>query len=705
MGVTPDTLLNQRYRIVEILGQGGMGAVYRATDEILNVSVAVKENLFLAEEYTRQFQREASILANLRHPNLPRVGDYCSLPGQGQYLIMDFIEGEDLRQRIERLGYLPEREVILIGVRITDALTYLHSRQPPVIHRDIKPGNIKITPEGEVFLVDFGLAKVSGGAQATTTGARAMTPGYSPPEQYGTARTDARSDIYSLSATLYAALTGSIPEDGLNRMTGKARLTPVRRLQPGVNRKLEATIEKAMAIDPEDRFQTAEEYKKALIESGEMTHIIKPIPTVTPPPDPGAIETEIITSSSEDSLSTDNQMIDPVNRIREKATSSIRKYAWLPIMIMVLIGGWMVIQEFINNGSENSSNSTSIANATIQQSQAMSQTSKEIQGTINKTSLPEKTSSPTKSNNNASIPVAIDTVIPESTALGGSNDTIIFSSNRSGTMQLWSMNTDGTHQTQFTSIEGGACQPSWSHDGLQLAFISPCDGKREVYEGSKIYIMDANGNDLHILPVEAMEGGDWDPVWSPDGKRIAFTSLRTGMRHIFVYNFETLSLDELSNTPYPDKQPAWSPGGKQLTFTRQENVWRIWLVYDNGHSSSQFSMSGFVNNTGPVWSPDGDYILYSQTAANGSVPWLVKLRYEDRATPAEKRINPSNWDSSFPVANAQISPDGKWIMFESWPDGRNHDIYKMEEDGENLSRLTTDPDFDFNPVWRPALVD
>jgi len=199
MTLEQGTLLNGRYRIVDILGQGGMGSVYRAMDENLGMEVAVKENLFTTDEYSRQFRLEAVILASLRHPNLPRVTDHFVFENQGQYLVMDYIEGEDLRQRMERLGTIPEEDAILIGAAIADALSHLHSRKPPVLHRDIKPGNVKITPDGRVFLVDFGLAKLVQGTQTTTTGARAMTPGYSPPEQYGTARTDPRSDIYSLA--------------------------------------------------------------------------------------------------------------------------------------------------------------------------------------------------------------------------------------------------------------------------------------------------------------------------------------------------------------------------------------------------------------------------------------------------------------------------------------------------------------------------
>ena len=142
------TLLHKRYRIVEILGQGGMGSVYRAVDENLGVDVAVKENLFTSDEYSRQFRLEAVILAGMRHPNLPRVSDHFAVGDQGQYLIMDFIEGEDLRQRMERMGTITEDDAVMVGAAMCDALSYLHTRKPPILHRDIKPGNVKISPDG-----------------------------------------------------------------------------------------------------------------------------------------------------------------------------------------------------------------------------------------------------------------------------------------------------------------------------------------------------------------------------------------------------------------------------------------------------------------------------------------------------------------------------------------------------------------------------
>ena len=271
MTIERDSLLINRYRILEILGQGGMGSIYRAEDENLGVHVAVKENLFTSEEYARQFRREAVILANLRHPNLPRVTDHFVIDGQGQYLVMDFIEGEDLRERIDVQGLLSDVDAVILGTAVCDALAYLHSRQPQVVHRDIKPGNVKITPAGTVILVDFGLAKVNQDSQVTTTGARAMTPGYSPPEQYGTARTDPRSDIYSLGASLYMAVTGALPEDGLARAMGQIDLTPVRKHNSKVSRRLAAVIEKSMAVRPEQRYQTADEFKRALSNTRVIT--------------------------------------------------------------------------------------------------------------------------------------------------------------------------------------------------------------------------------------------------------------------------------------------------------------------------------------------------------------------------------------------------------------------------------------------------
>lgn len=189
-------ILANRYRIVKLLGQGGFGAVYRAWDISLSHPCAIKENLETSSVAQRQFAREAQILANLSHPNLPHVTDHFVILGQVQYLVMDFIEGENLQEILDRLGGpLPEDQAIFWIKQVCDALTYLHSQNPPVIHRDLKPANIKIDPTGKAVLVDFGIAKIFDPSQGTTVGARGVTPGFSPPEQYGQGGTDPRSDV------------------------------------------------------------------------------------------------------------------------------------------------------------------------------------------------------------------------------------------------------------------------------------------------------------------------------------------------------------------------------------------------------------------------------------------------------------------------------------------------------------------------------
>ena len=189
MSLQTGQVLEQRYRIEALLGQGGMGAVYRAVDLKFNTPVALKEDLTVTPDSQRQFTREAALLHQLRHPNLPRVTDHFAIAGQGQYLVMDHIEDEDLKGLLRRQGPLTEAQALNWICQVLDALEYLHSRQ--VIHRDVKPANVKITPQGQVYLVDFGLAKVYDPGQETTIGARGATPGYAPPEQYGQGRTEA----------------------------------------------------------------------------------------------------------------------------------------------------------------------------------------------------------------------------------------------------------------------------------------------------------------------------------------------------------------------------------------------------------------------------------------------------------------------------------------------------------------------------------
>lgn len=280
-------IINNRYRVVQQLGQGGFGAVYRVWDLHLKRPCALKENLDSSPEAQRQFFREATLLSNLNHPNLTRVTDHFDIPGQGQYLVMDFVEGKDLEMKLTQAnGPLPEHVVLPWVEQVCAALTYLHQQQPPIIHRDLKPANIRLTQEGRAMLVDFGIAKTFDPQAKTTLGARAVTPGYSPPEQYGHGTTDARSDIYALGATLYTTLTGQEPPESVQLMLGTA-LPPPRTLNPNLSPVVEAAIQKAMALRPEDRFQTIEAFWAGItalqpVQVAVTTGPLDAFPTVIP---------------------------------------------------------------------------------------------------------------------------------------------------------------------------------------------------------------------------------------------------------------------------------------------------------------------------------------------------------------------------------------------------------------------------------------
>jgi basic membrane protein A len=264
-------VLNNRYRIVSLIGQGGFGAVYRAWDLRMNGVCVVKENLESTPESTSQFQREAQILFRLRHSGLPRVTDFFEIPGQGLYLVMDYIEGQNLEDIAASLGgKITEEDAVKWISQVCEALEYLHGQTPPIIHRDIKPQNIIITPQGEAVLVDFGVAKVYQAHQKTTIGARAVTPGFSPPEQYLQTGTDERSDIYSLGATLYALLTGVTPPESVARYSSDA-LPTAHEVVSEISIQVSQSLEKAMKLNAAERYQNVKAFHQAIQEKKKAT--------------------------------------------------------------------------------------------------------------------------------------------------------------------------------------------------------------------------------------------------------------------------------------------------------------------------------------------------------------------------------------------------------------------------------------------------
>jgi len=274
--LTPETVLQGRYRIIRSLGQGGMGTVYEAVDERLDSTVALKETLFTDERLRKQFEREARLLARMHHQALPRVSDHFS-EGEGQFLIMQFIPGDDLAEKFaQRRSPFPTADVLVWADQLLDALDYLHTQEPPIVHRDIKPQNLKVTARGQVILLDFGLAKGHASEISRVTTSASIfgyTPNYAPLEQIQGLGTNARSDLYALAATLYNLVTGIKPPDALTRAAAMVNgqpdpLKPAHEVNGDIPHGLSTVLDRAMAQNRDQRYRDAAEMRRAL-QQGE----------------------------------------------------------------------------------------------------------------------------------------------------------------------------------------------------------------------------------------------------------------------------------------------------------------------------------------------------------------------------------------------------------------------------------------------------
>ncbi|MEW5868658.1 MAG: serine/threonine-protein kinase [Chloroflexota bacterium] len=281
-------VLRGRYRISRIIGQGGMGSIYLADDLRLEGRLCalkeVEHDRSLAAESLKQareqFLREATVLARLDHPNLPKVSDFFSVGGR-DYLVMDFVPGKDLRTLMtearQKGQFLAEREVLRWADQLADALSYLHEQKPPILHRDIKPSNLKLTPSGLLKLVDFGLVKILASDDVTITILQGRgTALYTPLEQYGgdSGHTDARSDIYAFGATLYHLLTNHSPPEARELFLSPEALTPPRQINPDISLRTERAILWALNLHPDERPQNVDAFRRALL--GDWDPVARP---------------------------------------------------------------------------------------------------------------------------------------------------------------------------------------------------------------------------------------------------------------------------------------------------------------------------------------------------------------------------------------------------------------------------------------------
>lgn len=740
MELSPDTLLHNRYRIIRLLGQGGMGAVYLAHDTSLDLQVAVKVNYRPGEGSSTQFYREARLLASLRHQHLPRVIDYFVIP-PNQFLVMDYIPGEDLGTLIAREGRQPLQKVIAWARQLGDALVYLHNQKPPVVHRDIKPANIKITPAGELVLVDFGIAKAAETSQATSTGASGYTPGFAPPEQYGSTRTGPYTDQFSFAATIYMLLTGERPADSIERTLNQSSLTPIREYNPEVPPALEQAVLRGMALRPDERFPSVREFLTALTgesapvqaeqeveptqtlprpgqveaaagefteESGGDATVIKEMPAPSPPPE--EMRTELVGGTPAMTVMAGPPTPAPSVQAAVPAAPQVApkgKAGLSPIMIAagavlllgLLAGGFFILRGVLNPSAGPASAPTMPVVADLPSPTPTMPAASDTPEPAN-TPLP----SPTPEPSNTPAPSLTPTATLQPIGGGG---VVAFSSDRGGdgVLQIWTMNVymDNSGRAysdqpvQLTFDPGDKTQPAWSPDGKKLAYVAP--GGENF--GLDIWVVNADGSEP--VNITKKKGDDTDPAWSPDGKLIAFTNngRDDGIRQVFSVAPDGSGLKRIS-FDQEEYMPAFSPDGKNLAFVMYVASHEVLYLRSSVSRYEEFSRFDNVELLGrlgyvehPAYSPDGEWIAYTRSESfKSSRQQIYVVRTASRGGDIA-RLTEDN-ASREPA----WSPDSRWIVFTSSRDG-NPEVYIMSNNGQFQVNLTNAPGVDMQPDWQP----
>lgn len=454
---------------------------------------------------------------------------------------------------------------------------------------------------------------------------------------------------------------------------GRDELTPLRRRNPKVTPALARAIERALAVRPEERYQTVAEFAASLSTASRASQptLVRDYPhldrTVQAP----------ITAGFGDL---------PTRLPWEEEKPRRWPYVVVPLLVITAVaaGAVMAGPERFFGGSPTEP-PTEAAQTTAPPTEAEVVLEPQPSPTI---VLPSATPLPT-------VDPSL-TLTPAPTPIGGGIGQLAFASNRSGIPQIYLINIDGTGLEPLTNLADGACQPAWSPDGQALVFTSPCPDSQETYPGAGLWILELES--LELAPLVTAPGGDYDPAWSPEGDRIAFASERLGRPQVMVIDLDDELAANVSQNTFRELQPVWSSQGTALLFVSYRNGFaQVWLMSDGGENEQRFAR-GDLEDSHPVWSPDGSLVVFQRRISG--VPRLVAAQFEDRGVPDFRVCQQSPYTSQ-PMVEPDFSPDGRWLVVETWPDGINHNIAIMTTSCASVTVLSDDPAVDFDPAWRP----
>jgi Tol biopolymer transport system component/predicted Ser/Thr protein kinase len=693
-----DDLIGQtlgQYEIQALLGKGGMSTVYRAYQRSMDRIVAIKilPREFLHDDtFLIRFQDEAAQHAKLEHLHILPVYDVGE-DGGIPYIVMRYLTGGTLSQLIQT-GLPDMPTTVRLVEQTASALDHAHERG--VIHRDLKPSNILLDKDRNAYLADFGIARVAQ-RQSDLTGSRIIgTPPYVAPEIVRKGEPVTFSvDIYALGVITYELLTGEPPylDDDPMAVLVAHVLDPVpsaRDVDPDIPPEVDRVLQRCLAKTPHERHSTAGAFAAALAEvvrTGQKDHPAprkpEPVPAPAPVPTPPPAPTLAPTGDTPPSGTHPPVLAEVAPRAEEgEATGGERARRGG-------LGAWAMVLSVI----------VAMVGGVMLAAYVLTDGDPASLLAL-LTPIPTRSLRPTATATPADVASPTPLDVPTSTEAPvvlpppGGGDRLAFASNRDGDFEIYLIDIDGGNLRQLTDNDGQDFDPVWSPDGRQIAYTA----RPGPDQDTEIMVMNADGSDAR--PVTDNDEDDADPDWSPDGEWIAFTSNRDGDFDIYVMRVDGSDVEQLTfNSELTDLTPRWSPDGTRIGYHARvgnnRDTSEIYIVDATGGAPYQLT-GNEVRDEWIDWSPDGRMVAYS--SGEGLVGNQRAVFGFDLVSNLVVQLTVDPVHDDDPV----WSPDGGRIAFDSDRDGDQwFDLYVLDIAGGTLQQLTFDPADDVTPAWQP----